>query len=46
MVYSFYTTYISADLAPHKIFHAKIGMGGIMERSAATLAGHIFPISK
>ena len=25
MVYLFYTTYISVDLAHHKIFHAKVG---------------------
>ena len=25
----FYTTYISVDLAHHKIFHAKVGKGGI-----------------
>ena len=25
----FYTTYISVDLAHHKIFRAKVGKGGI-----------------
>ena len=30
MVYLFYTTYISVDLAHHEIFHAKVGKGGIM----------------
>ena len=30
MVYLFYTTYISVDIAHHKIFHAKVGKGGIM----------------
>ena len=25
----FYTNYISVDLADHKIFHAKVGKGGI-----------------
>ena len=29
MVYLFYTTYISEDLAHHEIFHAKDGKGGI-----------------
>ena len=29
MVLLFYTTYISVDLAHHKIFHAKAGKGGI-----------------
>ena len=29
MVYLFYTTYISVDLAHHEIFHAKVGKGGI-----------------
>ena len=29
MVLLFYTTYISVDLAHHKIFHAKVGVGGI-----------------
>ena len=27
----FYTTYISVDLAHHKIFHAKVGKGGIIQ---------------
>ena len=26
----FYTTYISRDLAHHKIFYAKVGNGGII----------------
>ena len=30
MVYLFYTTYISVDLAHHKMFHARVGKGGIM----------------
>ena len=30
MVYLFYTTYISVDLAHHEIFHAKVGKGGII----------------
>ena len=30
MVKIFYTTYISVDLAHHKVFHAKMGKGGIM----------------
>ena len=30
MVYLFYTTYISVDLAHHKIFRAKVGKGGII----------------
>ena len=29
MVYLFYTTYISVDLAHHEIFRAKVGKGGI-----------------
>ena len=29
MVLLFYTTYISVDLAHHKIFRAKVGKGGI-----------------
>ena len=29
MVYLFYTTYISVDIAHHEIFRAKNGMGGI-----------------
>ena len=29
MVYLFYTTYISVDLANHEIFCAKVGKGGI-----------------
>ena len=30
MVYLFYTTYISVDLAHHEIFRAKVGKGGII----------------
>ena len=30
----FYTTYISVDLAYHKIFCAKVGKGGIMITNA------------
>ena len=29
MLYLFYTTYISVDLAHHEIFRAKVGKGGI-----------------
>ena len=29
MVYLFYTTYISVDLAYHEVFSAKVGKGGI-----------------
>ena len=29
MVYLFYTTYISVDLAQHEIFRVKVGKGGI-----------------
>ena len=29
MVFLFCTTYISVDLAHHKIFRAKVGKGGI-----------------
>ena len=29
MVYLFYATYISVDLAHHELFHAKFGKGGI-----------------
>ena len=29
MVYLFYTTYISVDLAHNEIFSAKVGKGGI-----------------
>ena len=28
MVYLFYATYISADIAHHEIFRAKVGKGG------------------
>ena len=31
MIYLFYTTYISVDLAHHEIFRAKVGKGGIKE---------------
>ena len=30
MVYLFYTTYISVDLAHYEIFRAKVGQGGII----------------
>ena len=36
MVYLFYTTYISVDLAHHEIFHAKVGKGGISTVIART----------
>ena len=29
MIYLFYTTYISVDLAHHELFHAKVGKDGI-----------------
>ena len=29
MAYLFYTTYISVDLAHHRLFLAKVGKGGI-----------------
>ena len=29
MIYLFYTTYISVDLANHEVFHANVGKGGI-----------------
>ena len=29
MIYLFYTTYISVDIAHHEVFRAKVGMGGI-----------------
>ena len=29
MVLLFYTTYIIVDLAHHRLFHAKVGKGGI-----------------
>ena len=29
MLYLFYTTYVSVDLAHHEIFRAKVGKGGI-----------------
>ena len=29
MVYLFYATYISVDIAHYEIFHAKVGKGGI-----------------
>ena len=31
MVYLFYTTYISVDLAHREIFRAKVGKGGIKQ---------------
>ena len=33
MVYLFYTTHISVELAQHKIFRAKVGKGGIKQSS-------------
>ena len=30
MVYLFYTTYISVDIAHHEIFRALVGKGGII----------------
>ena len=30
MVFLFYSTYISVDLAHHEIFRAKVGKGGII----------------
>ena len=33
MVYLFYITYISVDLARHEIFRAKVGKGGINRAS-------------
>ena len=39
MVYLFYTTYISVDLAHQVIFHAKVGKGGIKESSISGKAG-------
>ena len=36
MVLLFYTTYISVDLAYHKIFRAKVGKGGINHHSRKT----------
>ena len=30
MVYVFYTSYISVDLANHELFRAKVGKGGII----------------
>ena len=33
MVYLFYTTYISVDLAQHEIFRAKVGKGGIKHKT-------------
>ena len=29
MVFIFYSTYISVDLAHHEIFRAKVGKGGV-----------------
>ena len=38
MVYLFYTTYISVDLAHQVICHAKVGKGGIM-----SIKQHVHP---
>ena len=38
MVYLFYTTYISVDLAYHEIVRAKVGKGGIIILIEATFA--------
>ena len=32
MLYLFYTTYISVDLAQHGLFRAKVGKGGKISR--------------
>ena len=36
MVQLFYTTYISVDLAHHKIFRAEVGKGGIHDSISFT----------
>ena len=41
LVYLFYTTYISVNLAHHEIFCAKIGKGGII-RAKVGKGGIIF----
>ena len=45
MVYLFYTTNISVDLAHHEIFHAKNGEGGINVATHASLNKEINHIS-
>ena len=40
MVYLFYTTYISVDLAHQVIFHAKVGEGGIMRKITYNFTHH------
>ena len=35
MVYLFYTTYTSVDLAHHEIFRAKVDKGGINSKSSS-----------
>ena len=45
MVLLFYTTYISVDLAHHKIFRAKVGKGGInivTNNASTTMTRHMF----
>ena len=41
MVYLFYTTNISVDLAYHEIFRAKVGKGGIKHDKAAMGADQV-----
>ena len=41
MVYLFYTTYISVDLAHQVIFHAKVGKGGISHNSVFFFHGFV-----
>ena len=36
MVYLFYTTYISVDLAHHELFRAKVGKGSINATNCLT----------
>ena len=40
MVWLFYTTYISVDIAHYEIFHAKVGKGGIKEVTALMTDHH------
>ena len=44
MVLLFYTTYISVDLAHHKIFCAKVGQGGINDIIKSDVAFYLQPI--
>ena len=44
MLLLFNTTYISVDLAQHKIFHAKVGKGGIKVLILSTMTGFIYKI--